>query len=264
MSFELKDVLKENGIKSDVETVLFAQGRTPVYGIRKAQVKAIHTWEHLRNRQNTTHHWPVILGTDNDVEHHREFYSEAQPARDLPAAWFSYRRSADFWPEQRKPILEAYEEKGMDIPPFLTQPGKAIMREKPGEAPAEYCARDQFVAHRNDDPESDVLIALLPITKTWESAQFLQFGNWNSCPRPEVHAAVHREWNERYGAELMTMTHDTIEMRVTKPSTTWKDAFELAEDQMLYAEFDQLPGLESTRELAATLFSAPVWYFWWD
>jgi hypothetical protein len=113
-------------------------------------------------------------------------------------------------------------------------------------------------------PLKDVVLCKIPTPRSWEVPAYLQFGAWNDCPAPEEHVAVLRCWNEKYGADLITLTHDIIECTVSRPPTTEEGAMELAREQFIYCSDIVYQGTESLSALAATLLNGKTWYFWWD
>lgn len=112
--------------------------------------------------------------------------------------------------------------------------------------------------------EAKLVIGLAPTRNCWEVPAYIPFGGFNACPFPEVHVAMLRHWQQTYAAELVTMTHDTIEVEVGRRPQTREEAMRLANDQMTYAEFDQSLYWSKTENLAASLLISPVWQFWWD
>ncbi|HYF51597.1 MAG TPA: DUF4253 domain-containing protein [Planctomycetota bacterium] len=263
---DLANTLKHYGIDYELREVMKLGGKS-IQGITvKSSDEALVVWGKLRPLFETTHRWPIIVGGDTEIGYRHEFYSPDEEHRNERdgASWFEYARSPQYWEDRFRPVIEAYKERGMEIPSFMTKQRQPVKREDPGQAPAKGNPRRAFNADFQD-ANGPVTIALLPIEHSWQAADYLGFGNFNSCPRASVHSAIHKHWAEQYGAEPVIITHDTIEMWIERPPMTWKAAFELAEDQLLYAEFDQTGGdLNSPRGLATSLLGAKTWYFWWD
>lgn len=113
-------------------------------------------------------------------------------------------------------------------------------------------------------PLPEVWIALLPIDEGWKAPALLPWGDWNENPPPAVHTAVLRDWNRRYGAELVSMTGDILELSVARPPTTDEAALALAREQYSYAPDIVQQGVEDVETLAALLKNGHSWYFWWD
>jgi hypothetical protein len=113
-------------------------------------------------------------------------------------------------------------------------------------------------------PLAKVTIALAP-TDDWTTIPaYLCWGGWNACPAPEYHVAAMRAWRDRYGAELVGVSVDTIYSRVASRPKTRKEALALARDQYIYCTdlIDQGGGTYSA--LAADLMANDWWRFWWD
>lgn len=271
---DISTTLKAIGIASPLKKVLTLCDGAPLLAVSATSDDAIDVWLTLREAHDRLQHWPVILGGPGELDFHKETqeflaqnYKESKdkPLGKSGVEWFEYRRSAEYWSDRMAPMVANLKSKGAEIPNFMLEKKEPIVRKAPGLPSEDYSPNDEFIAHSRDEFEGDVSIALLPITHGWEAAPLLNFGSWNNCPEPAVHAAVHQYWFEQYGAEVVTITHDTIEMRVSRPPLLWDQAFALAEDQELYAEFDQMGGgLNTTRGLAASLLESTVWHFWWD
>lgn len=90
------------------------------------------------------------------------------------------------------------------------------------------------------------------------------WGSWNDCPRPEEHVAVLRRWGELYGAELVGLSADVVEMKVARPPTTQTAAVELAAEHYAYCPDIVTQGTGTISNLAATLLGGTCWFFWWD
>jgi hypothetical protein len=113
-------------------------------------------------------------------------------------------------------------------------------------------------------PRQRVHIALIP-TDDWTTVPaYLRWGGWNDCPHPEYHVAALRSWRDRFGAELIGLSFDTMNLRVKRGPETRDAAVELAREQYLYCTDIVDQGVETLRNLAAGLLAHRWWYFWWD
>jgi len=105
----------------------------------------------------------------------------------------------------------------------------------------------------------------LASTDDWTAIPaFLRWGGWNDCPRPEYHVAALRTWRDRYGAELVGISSDTINLRVATKPKTREEALALARDQYIYCADIIDQGVGTYSALAADLIAGDWWYFWWD
>jgi hypothetical protein len=113
-------------------------------------------------------------------------------------------------------------------------------------------------------PLAKVYIGLAP-TEDWTTIPaYLRWGGWNDCPAAEYHVAAMRVWRERYGAELVGMSSDTINLRVAVKPKTQEEALALARDQYIYCSDVIDQGVQTYSALAADLMANDWWYFWWD
>jgi Domain of unknown function (DUF4253) len=113
-------------------------------------------------------------------------------------------------------------------------------------------------------PLEKVHIVLLPTQEPAAVPAFLQWGGWNSCPPPEYHVAALRSWQVGYGTELVGLSHDVMNLRVTRRPASRAAAMELAREHFLYCNDIVWQGTGAYAPLAAQLLNDDWWYFWWD
>lgn len=77
-------------------------------------------------------------------------------------------------------------------------------------------------------------------------------------------SAVLRSWEERYGAMLVVLGFDALELSVGAPPTTENRALRVAAEHRAFCldSFAYQPG--SLRNSALPLIASPIWRFWWD
>lgn len=221
--------------------------------------EAMATWERIRAEGKG---WPVIIGDDEDL-----FGTIDQMTIDDPNALQPKASAARS--EKIARTLAAAEK--------LSMPGD--LRKLMGED-AEYLQTDigewPKDVHADNDPavifdtltrklKDKVHILIIPAAKDWEVPAYLNWGGWNACPPPEVHVAMLKSWDDKYGVELVAITPDTIELRrreVTPMSR--EEAIALAQTQYLYCNDIVDQGVGSVAALAATVQVSRWWFFWWD
>jgi hypothetical protein len=113
-------------------------------------------------------------------------------------------------------------------------------------------------------PKKAAYLAKIPTPRNWETPAYIGMGGWNACPDAAVLTAFAKRWNERYGAEVVSITHDVMEFAVTKPPTTKEAALELAKEQYVFCSDIVDQGVGDVSALAAALLNSNYWYFWWD
>ncbi|WP_284734750.1 DUF4253 domain-containing protein [Sphingosinicella terrae] len=104
----------------------------------------------------------------------------------------------------------------------------------------------------------------LPARDGAEIPALFHWGGWNECLPSEYHVAALKSWRARFGAELVAMNGDTIELRVARRPTTRDEALALAREFFVYCPDVVLQGAGDLSTLAAILMISDWWYFWWD
>jgi Domain of unknown function (DUF4253) len=113
-------------------------------------------------------------------------------------------------------------------------------------------------------PLPKVHIVTLPTTQSWEVPAWLRWGNWNGCPPAAYHCAALRDWQARFGAELVAINHDTINIRVKRRPADRAEALALAREHYAYCPDTVDQGMDTIEALAALLLVSDWWFFWWD
>lgn len=109
----------------------------------------------------------------------------------------------------------------------------------------------------------EVILARVPVDKPWEVFTKIPFGGWNECPAPEEHKLVCKHWYEKYGAQPLVISFDTMEFYVENPVGD-EEAMELAMEQYAYCADIVEQGVGTIGALAASIKNQNSWYFWWD
>jgi hypothetical protein len=120
------------------------------------------------------------------------------------------------------------------------------------------------VAYERHRPLPKVYIVLVPTDDPTTVPAHLHWGNWNACPAPEYHVAALRHWRDHYGAELVGLNMDVLNLRVARKPATRDEALELARAQYAYCNDIVDQGTDYLSVLAADLMAHNWWYFWWD
>lgn len=210
---------------------------------------ALDTLRALRRQGAAEGITPIVLGGETSVIQYAERLAEHTDSTDDILRKVASIGNPEWWFTARLSALEECLEDTMGEWPDACVPQDSL------------CALNDPAT---ETPWPTVYIAKLHTAHAWQAPALLQFGGWNECPFPEEHAAIARYWQERYGAEPVAMTGDTLECFVSRPPTTREAAEQLALEQFAYCEDIVIQGTESVRQLAASLLNAPSWFFWWD
>lgn len=209
---------------------------------------AMEIWQKLRRPMQRQGYWPVVAGEPTRV---RELALPAPPTVEKAlqgAAQLDLAR----WREDRRASDPEYYSASEG-----TWPRTAVVSRVTGS----------LLAHTdplNNRPLPEVAIVLVKAANSYEVPAILGWGGWNNCPEAAVHVAQLREWNRRFGAELYSLTLDTLEVTIERPVETREAALALAREQYMYCEDLVHQGAETLNNLAASLLGARAWHFWWD
>lgn len=272
---ELREFLTYNNVDCRSLKLLWEIDRVKVYGLTVSGSEAINQWNHLRQLTEKSKYYPLVLGADEEIKWHQHSWqpyvisSDEIIDRDAVSAILdrASKLNAENWfRDTAKQLYEdQYENEELDG----GNPLEIITNEILGD----WDDNDIFPSESfsipydgipGGQPLELVEIALIPTQTCWHVPAYLNFGNWNSCPIPEEHVCLMKRWHDLYGAEVVGITHDVVEMRVNKPPLNRDDALSLAKEQYLYCNDIVDQCTQTLSVLVATLVEGSVWYFWWD
>jgi hypothetical protein len=225
---------------------------------------ALAKWEELKTAGRGV---PVVVGNLEGVLNPfcPGYYEKLKPVQETIAAASAIRFPQDLIKMRRDQDVAAWE--GLrklgaldgieDEETEECEPPLGEWPASPSRAPG-LSAAYEILTHR---PLPKVHIVLVPTDDPTTVPAHLQWGNWNACPAPEYHVAALRHWREHYGAELVGLNMDLMNLRVARKPATRDEALELARVQYAYCN-DMVDG--SLSALAADLMAHDWWYFWWD
>lgn len=217
---------------------------------------ALREWERLRAEGRG---WPVVVGDDKALAVLTGYYNQSR-ATD-PAAIIAEAGTLSF--PDCLGTIEDSEEPDDDALSSMPDPDAAPWPDK---------VNVSGISLANPGTASDLMtrahydrchILILPTSQGWEVPAYLRFGGWNACPPPAVQVAALRSWHQRFGAELVGLQTDTLNLRVDRRPADRAAAMALAWEQYRYCP-DLAEDAGTLTELAATLLADDWWYFWWD
>lgn len=270
----------------------------PLKLIETAGDKALETWQQLKSAGQGS---PVILGVDDDGGSFRnllepfgppwpnmpplrsveailtaaagiKFPEDLVKSNQAEAAASLDRLKAMLAANPNMPLPTITEKKDGETKTLSREESLAAMLREAGEPPlgdwpeiTEGSTGPSIISDsQTGKPYPKVYIGVAP-TDDWTTIPaYLRWGGWNSCPAPEYHVAALRHWRDRYGAELVGMSFDTIDLRVTTRPKTREEALALAHDYHAYCPDIIGQGVGTYRALAAAQMATDWWFFWWD
>lgn len=217
-------------------------------------------WHALYEHVSTSGYWPVILGNNDELLWITKTLSDRHTRNmSVPAILAnSATIDAEEWLRTELEMQDTEDE------PWDTTEGDFALR---APWPDDVQPSTSITVPYNyaaGKPHEHIAIGLVPTHTSWHVPAYLRFGDFNYCPSPAEHASVLKHWEEQFGTRVVSMTHDTIELRVTNPPTTREDALALAYEQFAYCSDIVDQGVGSLDALAATLLHGTAWFFWWD
>jgi Domain of unknown function (DUF4253) len=75
---------------------------------------------------------------------------------------------------------------------------------------------------------------------------------------------VLRSWEERFGARVVAVGFDTLDLSVAAPPTTADQALGIAAEHHAFCPDNVWQGSGDFAEYAGCLINADNWSFWWD
>lgn len=217
-------------------------------------------WERLKSAGRG---WPIVVGDDEQLERIAEQFSIDDPdvfgsaglgrGPRAPATIIEAAGNLRF-PEDLALWPGAYQEEDLQAP-------LGDWPEDIGSDGDELTVASEVLTGK---PFESVHILLIPAAESWQVPAFLRWGDWNACPPPEYHVAALRSWHQRYGAELVGINADTMNVRVGSRPGRREEAIALAREQYRYCPDILDQGVGEVSTLAAILMAQDWWYFWWD
>jgi hypothetical protein len=223
---------------------------TPDLAIRSLSVtgeSALESWNKARRVVPEAGCWPVLIGTRHELEDlvsrvtssssgTSEILERAESLPPDPVKLAELRHGA---------LLEALKESRF----------KDLALDGPGSTSGPLEPMRWRIAA--DQPE--VLLAFVPAPVAWQVPALLKFGSSAGSPPPEEHVALMKHWGDAYGAELVGMTRDTVELQVARPPADKAAALALGSELVAYCpRFGGTPD-----ERAQALVGCGVWSFRW-
>lgn len=199
---------------------------------------------------------PLLLGSADDVANLAHMADLAATSPEIIDDTFQMAASFDFpyecWKFADGTIPDIHD----DI---------AHLRANPGPWPDRVEAMSTLPAiidGRDGRPRAKICVATIPTNDNTAIPAFLNFGGWNACPYPHVFVAALRKWRRDWGAELIAITSDTMDVRFPRRPTTRAAALELYLE-MVALQSDTLMDGEPS-QFAAKAMVSEYWQFWWD
>lgn len=219
-----------------------------VFGLPASAQDLVPVWHQLRALHERSGLWPVLLGPD-----------VGDMCMGLPEAMDDYDDAAVLGVATAMTDADLAELRAH----WLAQSASDTDGPEFGELPRQVRATP---AHF-EVAEQDGLVALVPAVAGWQVPAILGWsGGVNYEMEPAEHAANLRDWSDRFGAELVSLTggDQVLELLVTRPPREPAEALAAAWEQYAYCSDSVDQGVGSVTALAETQTGSHSWHFWWD
>jgi Domain of unknown function (DUF4253) len=273
---KLADILRTAGVDASTLDLIFQADMEAIHRLTVPGAQAVETWEKLRGLVPQTGCWPVLLGDDQALQALQDQLKHLRYPRAVrileeaaaidPSEWFRNRLLDEI--DEIERCLEEAEDAGRRSYYENLLAADGPFRGMPqGPWPDDVQPADDFYTPYTPirrKPQPRVHVGLVSTPLSWQVPAFLRYGSWNECPSAAEHVALFKFWGEEYGAEIVSMAYDVVEMKVARPPTDRDGALALAAQQYLYCQDIVDQGTQTLQRLAATLLGGAIWFFWWD
>ncbi|MEV0405759.1 DUF4253 domain-containing protein [Actinoallomurus sp. NPDC050550] len=204
-------------------------------------------WSRLRAEHHASGLWPIML------EDTTQPWSMGQIAPE-PVEEIGTYDAAAFMAE----IWAEWEEPAADVTPFG--------RYSPGLAPPGELQEDpDALAGRCAEVLGERSLGLVPVTR---GADTLTVMGWQGArhhnPWTAPLSAVVRSWEDRFGARLIGVGFNTLELSVAAPPTTFRHALHVAAEHWTFCPEVILQGAGTLEGHAEQICGSNIWSFWWE
>lgn len=222
--------------------------------------QALTEWEKLRDAGRG---WPVVVGDDEDLERIADQFSMGDPrVAGVEIPGMDVRSPAQIleaaakikFPDDLRKWPGAYQPEDLQAP--IGEWPSTVEDSGPGLSVAMDIVSGRF--------HEQVHILLIPAQHSWEVPAYLRWGDWNACPPPEYHVAALRNLHQNFGANIVGINGDTMNILAKNGPRNRDKALSLASDLYGYCPDIVDQGVGSISALAAELTSSEWWYLWWD
>jgi hypothetical protein len=204
-------------------------------------------WARLRAEHPTSGLWPVLL--DDAAQPWSAGQIAPEPVAEIgnydPAAFM-----AEVWAE-------------WEVPPVDLAP---LGRYSPGSAPPGEPLEDPgTVADRCAELLTGRPLGLVPVERGSDALAAMGWqGARHHNPWTAPLAAVVRSWEDRFGARVVGIGFNTLDLSVAAPPATWQHALHVAAEHATFCPEIIVQGPGSLAGHAEQIRGRDTWSFWWE
>ena len=211
-----------------------------------------------RLRAQAPEHALVLLGSEHDVARHAEVLEVGASVARLAieqGRWVHATLARGVHPADL--IEHEVELSAPTTPDHTTSLSMKMAEDAPATAPLPHQLPPTLAMHER------VACALCAGHRRWHLPALLDFGHRGASPAPSVHVGLLRWWEDEWGAQLVSITPDALDVSVRRKPATLRAAMELAQ-----IHHDYCPGVlhescPNLMVLARALMQQDIWSFRW-
>jgi hypothetical protein len=238
-------------------------GDPPVLWVTERPMRdAGRRWQELHRLRSRTGLWPLVLNGLDDEPNRPWFTGEFDPVPvDRVTSLFPEAVLAELWQALTADMVEEDGTEGHDAPTEFGLPtswtglAPGSLLEVDPEAHAARVAANVF-------PEAH--LGLVPADRGSSAVAVLGWdGPVNHANGAQI-AAVLRSWEDRFGARVVGLGFDTLEMSVAAPPVSLQHARRLAAEHYAFCPDNIAQGPGDFELYAKHIRGTTTWSFWWD
>jgi hypothetical protein len=228
---------------------ILTRSQEVIYGLTVPRPQALDAVHSLQALSTQSGYWPVLGWEPRWWEESEEYRTQVTSGSTAALLEEATRISPEDWLAQQQagePTLFSRAEVDLGPWPEASHPQDTLW----------------FFQDAAMKGQARLPLALVPATRGWQVPAVVRFDA--GMVAEAVHVALLKRWQEAYGAEVVVVLPDVLELQVQHPPATRAAAFELAWEQYLYCPDIVIQGTQTLSNLAASLLNASIWFFWWD
>lgn len=200
--------------------------------------------------------WPIIVGDRNDLRVRSEMLEGRSPQgtqKEIDkASQFNYAQ----WEKKAKSEVAPmdYNEEIQEDEYLQFNINEIVLTSTPGTLKS-------AVSSNQNEP---LYIAIIECKSPTHIPAILSLGEFNSCPSNDIHIGLIQKLQKDAGAQLMSLTSDTVELHLTQLPKSQKALAELSTINYLWASDVVGQGTESVPALAEMMQQSNTMFLWWD
>jgi hypothetical protein len=228
---QIRHVLLRAGVAfTTLEETRLLRGQ-PAYHVTVPHETAFSSWRVLREWVGQTGCWPVITRPPDQNPLEALYEPSGHKPDDLLAAAAAIDLHA--WLARENDLAADTDEDAASL--LGHWPEWLDLEYLDDYDPEDYTELDEMFVMSGEPPLS---IVLLPVGEGWQVFTLIAptGGDSQRYNSTALHLVIHKHWSHRYGAELVALTRDEMELFIARPPDDPTTAIQVAWEHFAYCE----------------------------